>query len=38
MRDKATARRCDWITKEKRQREEYEDMVEVAISKKKQIG
>ena len=38
MRDKATARRHDWITKDKRQREEYEDMVEVAISKKKRIG
>ena len=38
MRDKATARRYDRITKEKRQREEHEDMVEVAISKKKRIG
>ena len=35
MRDKAIARRCDRITKEKRQREEFEDVVEVAFSKKK---
>ena len=35
IRDKETARRHDRTTKEKRRREEDEDMVKVAISKKK---